>query len=42
MRPRRALLLSVDPLGALAETQSQIHERLLEITPTESEDLAAA
>jgi hypothetical protein len=38
----RALLLSIDPLAALAETQEQIHRRLLEITPTDSEELAAA
>jgi hypothetical protein len=38
----RALLLSIDPLAALAETQAQIHQRLLEITPTKSEELAAA
>jgi hypothetical protein len=38
----RALLLSIDPLAALAETQDQIHRRLLDITPTESEELEAA
>jgi hypothetical protein len=38
----RALLLSIDPLAALAETQEQIHQRLLEITPTVSPDLKAA
>src|SRR5207245_4464785 len=38
----RALLLSIDPLAALAETQEQLHRRLLEITPTDSEELAAA
>jgi len=38
----RALLLSIDPLAVLAETQEQIHRRLLEITPTDSEELAAA
>jgi hypothetical protein len=38
----RALLLSIDPLAALAETQEQLHERLLELTPTDSEDLRAA
>src|ERR1700716_778048 len=27
----RALLLSIDPLAALAETQEQLHERLLEL-----------
>jgi hypothetical protein len=38
----RALLLSIDPLAALAETQEQIHRRLLEITPTDFEVLKAA
>src|SRR5438445_13251893 len=38
----RALLLSIDPLAALAEMQEQIHRRLLEITPTDSSALAAA
>src|SRR6516164_1264121 len=38
----RKLLLSIDPLAALAETQSQLHERLLEMTPAESPELEAA
>jgi len=38
----RALLLSIDPLAALAETQEQIHQRLLEITPADHEELKAA
>jgi hypothetical protein len=38
----RALLLSIDPLAALAERQAQIHERLLEITPTISPELKRA
>src|SRR5271163_4776423 len=38
----RALLLSIDPLAALAENQSQLHERLLELTPTINPDLRAA
>ena len=38
----RALLLSIDPLAALAETQDQLHQRLLEMTPTISPDLTAA
>ena len=38
----RALLLSIYPLAALAETQEQLHERLRELTPVESEDLRAA
>jgi hypothetical protein len=37
----RALLLSIDPLAALAQTQEQLQHRLLELTPTESEDLRA-
>src|SRR5438552_789386 len=37
----RTLLLSIDPLAALAETQAQLHDRLLELTPTDSEDLKA-
>ena len=37
----RALLLSIDPLAALAETQEQIHRRLLELTPAPSEELDA-
>src|SRR5436190_2117305 len=35
----RALLLNIDTLAALAETQSQIHEGLVNLTPTDSEDL---
>src|SRR5438034_9980497 len=38
----RALLLSIDPLAALAETQTQLHERLLELTPTVDADLQTA
>src|SRR5437660_8681662 len=38
----RALLLSIDPLATLAETQAQLHDRLLELTPTASHDLRAA
>ena len=38
----RALLLSIDPLAALAQTQEQIHQRLLEMTPAISPDLTAA
>jgi hypothetical protein len=37
----RALLLSIDSLAALAETQDQLHQRLLETTPTISPDLTA-
>src|SRR5271168_1649297 len=37
----RTLLLSIDPLAALAETQAQLHQRLLELTPTPSPDLEA-
>ena len=38
----RALLLSIDPLAALTETQEQLHQRLLELTPTPSAELQAA
>jgi hypothetical protein len=38
----RALLLSIDPLAVLAETQEQLRDRLLELAPTESDDLRAA
>src|ERR1700755_1914500 len=38
----RALLLSIDPRAALARTQQQLHERLLELTPTDSVELRAA
>ena len=36
----RALLLSIDPLAALAETQEQLHRRLMELTPVPAEELA--
>src|SRR2546421_3509374 len=38
----RALLLSIDPLAALAQTQEQLHQRLLEMTPAVSPELTAA
>src|SRR5207249_4640206 len=38
----RTLLLSIDPLAALAETQEQIHRRVRESTPTASPELEAA
>jgi hypothetical protein len=38
----RALLLSIDPLAALAQTQTQLHERLLELTPAVDPALEAA
>jgi hypothetical protein len=38
----RALLLSIDPLAALAQTQHELHDRLLELTPTTSPELEAA
>jgi hypothetical protein len=38
----RALLLSIDPLAALAQAQEQLRDRLLEIAPAESDDLRAA
>jgi hypothetical protein len=34
--------LSIDRLAALAQTQEQIHRRLLEMTPTVSSELSAA
>jgi hypothetical protein len=37
----RALLLSIDPLAELAQTQEQLHDRLLELTPTDSLELQA-
>ena len=37
----RALLLSIDPLAALAETQEQLQQRLRELTPTDAAELAA-
>jgi hypothetical protein len=37
----RALLLTIDPLAQLAQTQQQIHQRLQEITPINDEDLQA-
>jgi len=38
----RTLLLSIDPLAALAETQKQLHDRLMEVTPTSNEELKEA
>jgi hypothetical protein len=38
----RTLLLSIDPLAALAQTQEQLHDRLRELTPTDSAELRAA
>jgi len=38
----RALLLSMDPLAALAETQAEAHRQLLEMTPTKHPELEAA
>src|SRR6266702_4009187 len=35
----RALLLSIDPLAALAQTQEQLLDRLLELTPVSDADL---
>ena len=35
----RALLLSLDPLAALAETQTQLYQRLVELTPMQSPEL---
>jgi hypothetical protein len=38
----KVLLLSIDPLAALAQTQEQLHQRLLELAPPVSPDLEAA
>src|SRR5580765_6902290 len=38
----RALLLSIDPLAALAETQSQLQRRLLDLTPAVNPELKLA
>ena len=38
----RTLLLTIDPLAALAQTQEQIHQRLLELAPPVPEELRAA
>jgi hypothetical protein len=37
----RKLLLTIDPLAALAEAQEQIHDRLKEITPIDDAELKA-
>jgi hypothetical protein len=37
----RTLLLSIDPLAALAQTDAPIHERLCQVTQTDSEALQA-
>src|ERR1700720_1358686 len=37
----RKLLLTIDPLAALARTQEEIHDRLREITPTDDAELQA-
>jgi hypothetical protein len=38
----QALLLSIDPLAALAQTQTHLHERLRELTPAVDPALEAA
>jgi hypothetical protein len=38
----RKLILSIDRLAALAQTQRELHERLMKITPTKSPELEAA
>jgi hypothetical protein len=38
----RKLILSIDPLAALAETEKLLHDRLLKMTPTKSPELEAA
>jgi hypothetical protein len=37
----RTLLLSLDPLAALAQTQHELHQRLLELTPPPADELQA-
>jgi hypothetical protein len=41
-REARALLLSIDPLAALAEKQAEVHEKLLELVPEAPAELQAA
>jgi hypothetical protein len=38
----RKLLLSIDPLASLAEQQEQLRQRLMDITPVDSAELALA
>jgi hypothetical protein len=38
----RTLLLSIDPLAALAQTQHQLHDRLMELAPVVSPEVQAA
>src|SRR4029434_4746183 len=38
----RTLLLSIDPLAALSQTQEQLHQRLLELAPPVPEELREA
>jgi hypothetical protein len=38
----RTLLLSIDPLAALAQTQEQLRDRLLELVPAVPDELRAA
>ena len=38
----RTLLLSIDPLAALAQTQEQLRDRLLELAPAVPDELRAA
>jgi hypothetical protein len=38
----RTLLLSIDPLAALAENQQALHDRLMEVAPTPPPELLAA
>jgi hypothetical protein len=37
----RQLLLTIDPLAAIAKEQDQLHHRLLEMTPVQSPELSA-
>ncbi len=38
----RALLLSIDPLASLAQTQEELHRRVMDLTPTPSLELEVA
>jgi hypothetical protein len=38
----RTLLLSIDPLAALTQTQEQLQQRLMELAPPVLEELTAA
>jgi hypothetical protein len=40
--PGQTVRRLLDPFAALAQTQQQLHDRLLELTPTSSPELQAA